>query len=316
MSEEPAAPPPQRRPRRLTAFFLNVILPPSGYLYAGSLRNALIYVLLAACFPATMVTWTWFAPPGPLGLVFKYKPQAVVETFLVIIAVILISLGLNAAAIAGRRKKPVPTWRTTGLLAGALILAPFVLEAPIRDSLPISIYTIQYDSMQPTLTPGDVAAARGSRLFCGKVDVHPGDIVMYQVARSRTFMRVQRAIAGPGSLVSIRQGVVFVDSKPLNRVPRGAGYVQYHLGAMHPVSLFDEQDGAGPPYRIAISDASGPLENTAPVRVPKDSWFVLGDSRDNAADSRSLGPTPLRTICSVVERFAWTWNTSRIGLRP
>jgi signal peptidase I len=94
--------------------------------------------------------------------------------------------------------------------------------------------------------------------------IHRGDVVVfwYPLDRSKSF--IKRVIALPGETVSIRQGVVTVNGKV---VPEP--YV--------------------PPQYEDISDYG-------PVRVPKDSYFVMGDHRISSNDSRVFGPVASRFI--------------------
>jgi signal peptidase I len=94
--------------------------------------------------------------------------------------------------------------------------------------------------------------------------IHRGDVVVfwYPLDRSKSF--IKRVIALPGETVSIRQGVVTVNG---NLVPEP--YV--------------------PPQYEDVSDYG-------PVRVPKDSYFVMGDHRISSNDSRVFGPVASRFI--------------------
>jgi signal peptidase I len=94
--------------------------------------------------------------------------------------------------------------------------------------------------------------------------IHRGDVVVfwYPLDRSKSF--IKRVIALPGETVSIRQGVVTVNGRI---VPEP--YV--------------------PPQYEDVSDYG-------PVRVPKDSYFVMGDHRISSNDSRVFGAVPSRFI--------------------
>ena len=91
-----------------------------------------------------------------------------------------------------------------------------------------------------------------------------GDVVVfwYPLDKSKSF--IKRVIGLPGETVEIRQGSLFVNSKA---VPEP--YV--------------------PPQYEDLSDFG-------PVRVPADSYFVMGDHRISSNDSRVFGPVSSRYI--------------------
>src|SRR6202171_2718317 len=94
--------------------------------------------------------------------------------------------------------------------------------------------------------------------------IHRGDVVVfwYPLDRSKSF--IKRVIALPGETVQIRQGVVMVNGKV---IPEPYVPAQYE-------------------------DAN----DYGPDRVPKDSYFVMGDHRISSNDSRVFGPVATRFI--------------------
>jgi signal peptidase I len=55
----------------------------------------------------------------------------------------------------------------------------------------------------------------------------------------------------------------------------------------------------------------GALRNFGPVTVPTDQYFMLGDSRDNSADSRYIGPIPRSAIVGRVPRVILSFDPQR-----
>lgn len=94
--------------------------------------------------------------------------------------------------------------------------------------------------------------------------IHRGDVVVfwYPLDRSKSF--IKRVIALPGELLEIRQGMLYVDGRAI-----AEPYV--------------------PPQYEDLSDFG-------PVRVPEDSYFVMGDHRISSNDSRVFGPVSSRFI--------------------
>jgi signal peptidase I len=121
---------------------------------------------------------------------------------------------------------------------------------------------VEGTSMAPLLSDQE-------RIFINKFvyrfeTIHRGDVVVfwYPLDRSKSF--IKRVIALPGETVVIRQGVLTVNG---NVVPEP--YV--------------------PPQYEDLSDYG-------PVRVPNDTYFVMGDHRISSNDSRVFGPVPSRFI--------------------
>src|SRR5580765_4239727 len=121
---------------------------------------------------------------------------------------------------------------------------------------------VEGTSMAPLLSDQE-------RIFINKFvyrfePIQRGDVVVfwYPLDRSKSF--IKRVIGLPGESVEIRRGAVYVNDKI---VPEP--YV--------------------PPMYEDLSDFG-------PVRVPKDSYFVMGDHRISSNDSRVFGPVADRYI--------------------
>jgi signal peptidase I len=105
-----------------------------------------------------------------------------------------------------------------------------------------------------------------------------GDIVAFMHRGITPEMFIKRVIGLPGDRVTIVRGTVYVNGTRLDEP-----YVRYH----------DER-------------------SFAPVIVPPDSVYVLGDNRAKSEDSRVFGPVPDSAL--IGKALAGIWPVHAIGV--
>ena len=107
-----------------------------------------------------------------------------------------------------------------------------------------------------------------------------------------------RVIGLPGETVEIRQKVVLIDGRPL-REP----YAEF---LEPPVALAEPSAGYRP----------GSLQDDwGPEVVPANSYFVLGDYRDNSRDSRFWGFLPWADLLGRPTVVYWSQDPSQGRVR-
>lgn len=171
----------------------------------------------------------------------------------------------------------------------AAILAMFIRTFIIQP------FKIPTKSMYPTLKPGD-------RIFVNKFlygakipftdwrlpdirEPEPGDIVVFLSPVEKKKYLVKRYIAGGGQTVTINNGELQVDGKRLDAPPIGR-FFYYNRGEYGP-------EGES-------------------IRVPDNSFYVLGDNSANSMDSRYWGFVPDKNL--VGKAFVIHWPIKRIQL--
>ena len=56
-------------------------------------------------------------------------------------------------------------------------------------------------------------------------------------------------------------------------------------------------------------------DNWGPITVPLDSFFVMGDNRDNSEDSRYWGFVEYSQLRGKALFIYWSWDSRKFGLR-
>ena len=166
-------------------------------------------------------------------------------------------------------------------------------------------------SMQPTIQIGDRImvdkAAYDLRVplthisLLHRADPQRGDIVVLDSATAGERL-VKRVIGVPGDDVALLQNRLYINGTPASYQPiavRGirddredpARYAVESVGAIHHA------------VRWSIA-AQGHTNDFGPVKVPVGQYLLLGDNRDNSADSRYFGFFPRGEITGRATRVA------------
>ena len=159
-------------------------------------------------------------------------------------------------------------------LAVMLGIRTFVLEP----------YVVPTGSMETTIEIGD-------QVFCQKLTTHfgsmpqAGDIVVFRNPEESSDhdVLVKRVIATAGQTIDMQDGKVLVDGVAL-----------------------DEDYTQGESYPLA-NQAPG-VQISYPYTVPEGCVWMMGDNRENSADSRYFGPVPQENIIGVVVLRYWPLN--------
>jgi signal peptidase I len=187
-------------------------------------------------------------------------------------------------------------------------------------------YVIPTGSMEDTLLVGDhivvdklAYAPVGpiSKYFLPYEEPKRGDIIAFQYPADTSQIFVKRVVGVPGDRLKIADQEVFVNGEKLKE--------PY---AYHKSSYFD-------PYRdnfpadISKLDITPDAKRDSLLRdmlkhhvvngevvVPPNSYFAMGDNRDNSLDSRYWGFVPRDYIVGKPVFIYWSYNTSTDMLMP
>jgi signal peptidase I len=219
---------------------------------------------------------------------------------------------IHVAALARRWSASEPRhWYSRWYwLTGILLLFP--LTALFIRAFLFQLFDIPSTSMNPSLNQGDYFFV--SKFRYGWSDPQRGDIIVFRVPQLDAAPYVKRIVGLPGDKVQMKGGVLYINGAPvkLRRVGSALGDC-VGLGRC-PVPQFAETLPGGHTELILDSDPNGPLDNTQVFTVPANSYFVLGDNRDNSRDSREdMGFVSRDSIIGRASyKFAadghWTWN--------
>jgi len=155
------------------------------------------------------------------------------------------------------------------------IIFAFILAFIIK-SLILQISYIPTGSMIPTLNEREAVLVLRIPYYFR--EPKRGEIIVFKYPEDPTKEYVKRLIGLPGDKVEIKNGVVYINDKPLEE-----------------------------PY---VKNKSS--DNYGPVTVPHDSYFVLGDNRPVSVDSRYWGFVPKKNL--VGKAVFLLWPPKRIGL--
>ncbi|MGD0189181.1 MAG: signal peptidase I [Rhizomicrobium sp.] len=134
---------------------------------------------------------------------------------------------------------------------------------------------------------------------------HRGDVVVFRFPPDPSVDFIKRVIGLPGDTVQMINGQLWLNGKAIPKV-RVADYVETdEFGGESHVKRYRETLPSGKSYYVLDRMESGPGDNTQLYTVPAGHYFMMGDNRDNSADSRrevgSVGFVPAENLVGKAE---------------
>ena len=175
-----------------------------------------------------------------------------------------------------------------------------------------------------------------------------GDIVTV-ARRSDGADLIKRVIGLPGDTIAVSHGQIILNGRPVPRVPNGVAMipVDANVPCDEPMLAPFRKPGPDgrlycqiPQYRETLPNGArydvldlgdtylsggyvSPRDNYGPVRVPQGHVFLMGDNRDQSADSRFAlaekglgGPVPLESIGGRAEFITHSYSGDGSWFNP
>ncbi len=248
-----------------------------GQLYNGQLNKAILFVLIEYCFVSLMFYVAFISVIAFLSLA-------------VIGAICYIFVLLDAILVAKKNSTDyLPKKFNNIYVYAAIVIALSTINYFYIDYVKNNIiesFKFSSSSMSPTILNGDrIIVDRSVSARSPK----RGDIVIFEYPENPEKNFLKRVVAIGGDNVELRNSALYVNGNVV-------------------VEPYVKQPDSN-------ENITNSRENYGPAVVPNNSYFVLGDNRDNSQDSRYFGFISHDKIKGTVRSIYWSWDKSNHMIR-
>jgi signal peptidase I len=289
-----------RPSRRLpvAAAVLSAIAPGFGQALAMRFTRGVVVALLNSVVGSTLA-----------AALLAYTPGRVLP----LVAPLTLDLAIrgwvarDAWRVAHLPRPAVSAWRRVGsLLALAVCIGAFegLVADKLRRRYVAEAFKIPAGSMSPTIETGDYLIVAPLRRPPAR-----GQIIAFQWPPDTTKHFLKRVAGVPGDTLAMRDGVLVLNGRTVDEP-----YAHRTDPDADPSATDFEWQRS---YLVSTAEAARvhpSRNNWGPLVVSPDSYFVLGDNRDNSLDGRFWGFVPGRHVRGAPRRiyFSRDPETGRI----
>jgi signal peptidase I len=224
------------------------------------------------------------------------------------------------------RMSRLPNWAQSTIQLVCIFAVLTVAKMAIAEP-----FYVPSGSMEPTLLIGDELLATKYPYGYSSASLPPsivlpatrrlfgalperGDIVVFRWPGDRSQVWVKRVVGLPGDRIALRSGRLWINGKPVPLVRDGVGQAEMENGSTIPAPRFIETLPGDRPHTILKLTPDSLYDNMKEIVVPPDHLFVMGDNRDNSADSRvplsqgGVGMLPVENLVGRVNALVGSWD--------
>ena len=234
--------------------------------------------------------------------------------FIAIIITGLICLADKIWLRPTRAANATPNW----LIREAYSFFPILCIVLVLRSFVVEPFRIPSPSLEPTLLVGDFLVVNkfiyGIRLPIIEKKIIPistpkrGDIIVFRWPPNPKFDYIKRVIGLPGDTVEYRQKQLFINGKPVRlneinvRFEVSNPYVHEFIESLPGVKHHIYQRENVEPFNFKIT-------------VPPHQYLMMGDNRDDSADSRFWGFVPDENLRGKAFLIWMSWDAEHFKIR-
>ena len=189
----------------------------------------------------------------------------------------------------------------------------------IGDYIFVSKYSYGYNRYSFPFSPP--LALISERIFASEPE--RGDLVVFRLPKDPSTDYVKRVVGLPGERIQMINGLLHINGTPVKR-ERIEDFIDTEDGRQVRIRQWRETLPNGVSHSTLDLMDDGFYDNTKEYRVPAGHYFMLGDNRDNSADSRvesQVGYVPAENLIGRVQVIFWSIGeggrvrSDRIGLK-
>ncbi len=222
------------------------------------------------------------------------------ETAKTLIYALLIAMGIRTVAFE-------PFNIPSGSMIPTLLIGDFVF---------VSKFSYGYSHFSMPFSPN---------IFSGRIfgsTPHRGDVVVFRNTRDTTQDWIKRVIGLPGDHIQVKHGQLYINGTEVPRAPEGEYNAANEDGMPVLTQQYLESLPNGPKHHLLKYTDDRPElagtgefdpNNTDEYVVPDHDLFMMGDNRDNSADSRfmnGLGFVPLENVIGRAQFIFFSFDAS------
>jgi signal peptidase I len=275
-----------------------------GFYYARSKAAwpwAFAQIIASVAIGVVLVSFAYYVSPTILRMLGAGDGPSLAFTLLLNVPVAIV-----AWIVAARRTEVQPAG--AGRLFGYLLiwLVPMILSVALAMSFRFTLFQpfrMPSGSMQPTLHVGDYFIVSKSSYGYSRYSAAPfesllppgryharepqrGDVVVFRPEPEPDRDFVKRVVGLPGDRIQMVDGQLTINGQAVAREDLGVHAFVNEDGFTEQVQEYREALPNGVSYLTFDRTPRGELDNTSVYVVPPGHYFMLGDDRDNSADSR------------------------------
>ncbi|MCP4316839.1 MAG: signal peptidase I [Hyphomicrobiales bacterium] len=210
-------------------------------------------------------------------------------------------------------KKESAFGETLKVIVQALLLALVIRSALFQP------FSIPSGSMMPTLLVGDYLFVSkyaygysrysfpfSPNLFSGRIwagEPERGDIAVFRYPKNTKIDYIKRVIGLPGDRIQMINGVLHINDVPVKREKVGTFSADgSYENRVSNAAVYRETLPNGVTYETLDTNPVSSTDNTKVFKVTAGHYFMMGDNRDNSADSRlDVGLVPFENFVGRAE---------------